>query len=308
VTLRVTTPIGSISVVGEIVEADPARWSVRRRDGSVVLVEVATIEARREMPPGRSATATAAEIQQISAFGWRAIETVRLGDWLLRASGGFTRRSNSAMAVGDPGVPLEEALGLVADWYAARGLPPTVSQADGASPPALTAALTETGWQLGVESHVMTGEVARAVQGIPAALGNALASGLELRADPLPDDSWYACYSGDSRPLGEAARRVFEDHPAVAFVSLRDGDRAVAVARASVDARWAGLFAIAVIPERRREGLGAAVTIGALKDAARRSARHVYLQVEVENSGAIELYRRLNLRVHHNYRYWTLPK
>jgi ribosomal protein S18 acetylase RimI-like enzyme len=273
-----------------------------------VLVEVATIEARREMPPGRSATATAAEIQQISAFGWRAIETVRLGDWLLRASGGFTRRSNSAMAVGDPGVPLEEALGLVADWYAARGLPPTVSQADGASPPALTAALTETGWQLGVESHVMTGEVARAVQGIPAALGNALASGLELRADPLPDDSWYACYSGDSRPLGEAARRVFEDHPAVAFVSLRDGDRAVAVARASVDARWAGLFAIAVIPERRREGLGAAVTIGALKDAARRSARHVYLQVEVENSGAIELYRRLNLRVHHNYRYWTLPK
>ena len=307
VTLRVATPVGPISVVGEIVEADSARWSVRRRDGSVVLVEVSTIEAKRVVPPGRSVTVTATELQQISAFGWRSIETVRLGEWLLRASGGFTRRSNSALAVGDPGVPLGEALSTVSTWYGERGLVPTVSIADGAAPAGLSEALATGGWQLGVESHVMAGEIAHALLGMPTAVDQALSRGLQLRVDETPDEAWYACYEGESRSVGEAGRRVFEDHPAVAFVSLRDGDRAVAVARASVDARWAGLFAIAVAPDRRREGLGAAVTLAALKDAARRSARHVYLQVEVGNTGAVDLYRRLNLRVHHNYRYWTAP-
>ncbi|HWA66926.1 MAG TPA: GNAT family N-acetyltransferase [Mycobacteriales bacterium] len=308
VTLRVATPVGPISVVGEIVEADPEHWSVRRRDGSVAKVAVASIEARREMPPGRSATATPTEVQQLAAFGWRALETVRLGDWLLRASGGFTRRSNSAMAVGDAGVPLERALDLVTDWYAERGLPPTVSQADGASPPQLPAYLSDRGWQLGAVSHVMTGEVAHALQGMPNAVAGAVAGGLELVAADAPDEAWYACYSQGAHAPGEVGRRVIENHPAASYLSLRDGERAVAVARASVDARWAGLFAVAVAPDRRREGLGAAVTLGALKDAARRGARHVYLQVEVGNAAAIELYRRLNLRVHHDYRYWSSPK
>ena len=47
------------------------------------------------------------ELEQVAAFGWRAQETVRLGEWLLRASGGFTQRANSVLAVGDPGVALE---------------------------------------------------------------------------------------------------------------------------------------------------------------------------------------------------------
>ena len=170
VTLRVATPVGPISVVGEIVEADSARWSVRRRDGSVVLVEVSTIEAKRVVPPGRSVTVTATELQQISAFGWRSIETVRLGEWLLRASGGFTRRSNSALAVGDPGVPLGEALSTVSTWYGERGLVPTVSIADGAAPAGLSEALATGGWQLGVESHVMAGEIAHALLGDPRVL------------------------------------------------------------------------------------------------------------------------------------------
>ncbi|HVW79355.1 MAG TPA: GNAT family N-acetyltransferase, partial [Mycobacteriales bacterium] len=259
-------------------------------------------------PPGRSTTASVAEVQQIAAFGWRAQETVRLGEWLLRAAGGFTQRANSVLAVGDPGCDLAAALDVASDWYAERGLPLVVMQADEASPSGLANALAARGCSPRNETHVMTGEIAHALRGMPDAVRSAGRAGLVVELADVPDESWYACYADAAADqVGAARRAVIENHPAVVFASLRDGERVVAVARAAVDARWAGLFAVTVAPDRRRSGLGAAVTLAALKEAARRGGRHVYLQVQASNTAAVELYRRLNLRVHHDYRYWAGP-
>ena len=51
---------------------------------------------------------------------------MRLGSWLLRADGGFTGRANSALPLGDPGLPLAGAVDEVEAWYRARGLPPMI--------------------------------------------------------------------------------------------------------------------------------------------------------------------------------------
>jgi hypothetical protein len=68
-----------------------------------------------------------AELERAAAAHWRGTEEERLGDWLLRAAGGFTGRANSALAVGDPGMPLPGAVGAVTAWYRARGLPPMIA-------------------------------------------------------------------------------------------------------------------------------------------------------------------------------------
>lgn len=65
---------------------------------------------------------TIVELETVAAQGWRAPEEAPLGRWLLRAARGFTGRANSALAAGDPGMPLAEAVTGVCDWYAARGL------------------------------------------------------------------------------------------------------------------------------------------------------------------------------------------
>jgi ribosomal protein S18 acetylase RimI-like enzyme len=307
VTLRVATPVGPISVVGEIVSADAELWLVRRRDGQIAEVSVASIEAQRVVPPRRSATTSAREIAQIAAFGWRAAVTMRLGDWLLRASSGFTQRANSALALGDPGMELDRAIDLVTEWYAERGLPALVMEPDGVAPRGLSERLRDRGWAARSETHVMTGEIAYALRAMPDAFAGLEVAGLEIRLDDAPDDAWYACYA-PAKPITDAVRAVIETHPAVVFASLRDGDEVVATARATVDVRWAGLAAVMVAADRRRQGLGAAVTLAASKEAARRGGRHLCLSVEVGNAPAIELYRRLNLRVHHNYRYWSPTK
>jgi len=72
-------------------------------------------------------TITIDDLEHAAAPGWRALEEDRLGDWLLRAASGFTGRANSALAVGDPGLPLAAAITQVSRWYRARGLPPMVA-------------------------------------------------------------------------------------------------------------------------------------------------------------------------------------
>src|SRR5215469_5660075 len=91
------------------------------------------------------------DLERVAAGHWRAAEEERLGDWLLRAARGFTGRANSALATGDPGLPLDDALAAVTDWYRARGLPPTIAvpmplPAEAAPPHVLDAHLAERSW------------------------------------------------------------------------------------------------------------------------------------------------------------------
>ena len=43
------------------------------------------------------------DLERVAARGWPGLEQDTLGEWLLRAGGGFTGRANSVLVVGDPG-------------------------------------------------------------------------------------------------------------------------------------------------------------------------------------------------------------
>jgi GNAT superfamily N-acetyltransferase len=297
VTLQVATPVGSIGVVGVLVTTTAETWTVRRRDGSVIDVSVESIRAMRVVPPGRAQRATVEEVQRTSALGWRALETARLGDWLLRAGGGFTGRANSALALGDPGMPLDRAIDAVVGWYVERKQPARIQLVDRDAPDGLAQQLDELGWGASPEVDVMTAELGHVLRAVPTR------PELNIRLDRAPDAAWLACYRQDAAPLPQAAREILANHPAVVFASVRDGAHAVAIARGVVDGRWAGLFGVEVTPSRRGEGLGALLSAAALRWCGERGARRAYLQVSNDNRPAIELYERLNFTVHHHYRY-----
>src|SRR5450432_4240420 len=100
------------------------------------------------------------DLELVAAGSWQATEQARLGDWMLRAAEGFTGRSNSALAVGDPGLPLAEAVDQVCDWYRARGLTPMIAVPFPVGVPETSAVdrlLIERGWPLrSVAATVMT--------------------------------------------------------------------------------------------------------------------------------------------------------
>lgn len=247
------------------------------------------------------------DLERVAAKHWRGTEETRLGEWLLRAAGGFTGRANSALPLGDAGLPLDTAVDAVADWYRVRGLPPMIAvplPLEGDSPAReLDALLSERTWA------TRSGTAFVMVADLPLTrVPPDLARDAEFRADAEPDDAWLARYHyRGTEQQSPVMRDVLTSAPAQAFTSIRSGTDVLAIARLSIADGWAGLTAVEVRSDHRRAGLGTAITAAACAEAASRGVRSVFLQVEADNTAARSLYERCGFRYSHRYHYRVAP-
>jgi len=284
-------------VVGVLVDAGPEVLVVRRRDGSHVEIGRAAVTAMKAVP---AAPRDVLALEEVAALGWPAPETRRLGRWLLRAAEGWTGRGNSVLPLGDPGLPLDQALAEVTAWYGERGLPgrftiPTPARE------ALDAALTERGWSAYNPTAVLTADVAVTLRRLPA-------PDPRVTVEPEPGADWLSVYHyRGTAELPPVARRVLAGGREPGFAVLRDGGRPLAIARGAVDAGWIGVTAVEVDADHRRQGLGTAVMRAILDWGLARGAVSTYLQVAEENAGALALYDRLGFARHHRYHYTVAP-
>ncbi len=279
--------------------------SITRRDGEAVRIPESVLVAGRAVPPAAptrgplaAPAASAAELREITTRCWPPCETERLGDWLLRAGGGFSRRANSVLAEGDPGLPFAETLARITGWYAGRSLAPRAQVAvDGA----LDEAFAAHGWR--AEAPTLTRTAA-----LPP-LADAPGAGRSDRPVGLArrlDEGWLARYHRTGH-LAPAARKVLGGGSSVWFATVADpdgSDRPAAIGRCAVEGRWAMFAAVEVAPAHRRRGLATAV-MGALARAAlAEGATGAFLQVEADNTAAGRLYDRLGFGTvgGHHYR------
>jgi len=114
--------------LGELVAMDGSFVVVRTRRGDERISKSAVVAAKQVPPaPARRGAphraVSVVDLQRLMARGWRAPETAQLGGWLLRCAGGWTRRANSVLPLGDPGLALRLAVEEAMRWYAERGLP-----------------------------------------------------------------------------------------------------------------------------------------------------------------------------------------
>ncbi len=243
------------------------------------------------------------ELAEVAALGWRGTEEEQLGGWRMRAAGGFTGRANSALAVGDPGLPLPAAAAAVHRWYAARDLPTMISVAYPCGQPQdseLDRFLAGAGWTVRSGAATVLTAPAAAVAGAPVDPVHRV----RVDIDAEPDDAWLARYHyRGQQELPPAARRVLRSAPWQAFGSVRDDGATLAIGRVAVARGWAGLTAIEVAPGHRRRGLAQALTATLAARAAAQGAHWLYLQVEDGNAAARALYHRLGFTTHHGYHY-----
>jgi ribosomal protein S18 acetylase RimI-like enzyme len=308
VVVRYRLPAGSqpplTDVVGTLDAADAEALTVAGPHGPVTVrrSDVVVVKAVPPRPTRRGRPHLAVgdrDLERLTADGWRAVEEEWEGGWLLRASGGFTTRGNSVLPLGDPGLPLEEAVQRAEAWYAARGLPPQVHLVLPASgDPAddrLGSLLGRRGYTLRQPSLVMTAAAAD----IPALRDEA-----SVTVEATLTRRWAQAYARQRTPVPGVTEQVLAGTAQTSFLSLSgpSGDVS-AVARVTRHPGWAGLSALWVDPGQRGRGLGRTLVRATGMLARRHGRAAVYLQVEADHDLAVALYESEGFRTHHAYGY-----
>ncbi|MEH0546667.1 GNAT family N-acetyltransferase [Streptomyces sp. B21-105] len=305
--------------VGVLTSWDDGVLAITRKSGESVRVDASSLVAGKVVPAAparrRGPAAGYRELAGVAARAWRPVESARLGEWELRAAAGFTRRANSVLPLGDPGMPLDAALDAVRAWYGARGLPAYVQTATGAegTEELLCAELDRRGWVREVTAELWIGALA------PVA-DRADAEGVVLSREA--DEAWLARYqrkgvsevalrvlTGRSSHSGESGGGGSGGGPSVWFASVPapEGGAPAAIGRCVVDGRWAGFAAVEVAPGHRRRGLATTVMAALAGRALDEGASAAWLQVEEENEVARALYAGMGFAAHHAYHHYREP-
>lgn len=308
--------------VGVLSSRDEEHLVVETSRGPV-RIALASVTTAKEVPPKPSRRGaphlalSIEDLQRVMVPAWGAVERDTLGEWVLRASAGYTQRGNSVVPVGSPGLPLETAVEEVEAWYAARQLPAKFALAgpegfDAGDDP-LGSLLVGRGYVVGSRTLNLT--ASREVIATADPGGPAVTLGEELTGP------WLETYRRTRATVPGATEAVLRGSPRVLFGSitpggglsqqlgLRAADAAgttpIALARLGIGAGWGGLGAVWTDPAYRGRGLAAHLT-AALAGALRaEGVSLMHLQVEHDNAPAIRLYRRLGFAVHSSYAYLT---
>jgi GNAT superfamily N-acetyltransferase len=281
IVVRHLLPDGSATdVLGTCTSWGPTSLTIDR-DGPAeragpVEIALSDVVTGKPVPPRASVRARVAprDVELHSFADWPEVTREPLGQWVLRSSppigGRLLKRGNSALAMGDPGMPLDAAAARVRATYEQLGRTPMAQvERDGD----VERGLRAQGWEpFGVgDSETMLAGVASVLRGLRGA----------APADP---------------ELVEDGDRL--------TVRLHGG---AATGGASLDGDWLCVHSLHVDPDHRRRGLATSAVTELLDWGASRGARTVWLHVESDNAPALALYAGLGFRVHHLNRYLRAP-
>ena len=302
--------------VGELVARNDDFLVVDTKTERVKLIRADVVAAKDVPPPasrpGRAHERVSADdLEKVMAKGWQALDRGGVGEWVLRASEGFTGRANSALVVGDPSLPVDKAIDYVEKWYAERDRPP-IFQVHGERGfvvdeiPA-AAALIERGYAVGGGRHdwqrvlVMTG--------LSASVPPLTEESAPVTADAELKLDWLMSYGEQRTIVPGATEAVLTGSDGQLFLSVTDPEsgRIIALARMAIHPGWAGVFGLWVHPDHRRQGLATTVVSAIAMVARENNMPAMYLQVSSDNADGVAFWERLGFGVHHEYTYLARP-
>jgi N-acetylglutamate synthase len=242
----------------------------------------------------------AAELERCLLTVWPAVTTQMIDGWAVRFANGYSARANSASAL-RPGAQMTDALlNTIIPMYRAAGLPTQVRVTPAAHHDTASF-LKARGFQRINQAITMT-----------APLTQPLAYSHAVKMLPTPEPIWLKGVSmrqsGNKRNPEHLHAIVSRLRVPAVFAVLEIEHDAVGFGLCAIDRGWAEFGNIMIDAAHRGKGLGRALVSSLLHWAQNNDARHAFLQVDAENTVAINLYRSLGFVHAYDYETWALPQ
>lgn len=240
----------------------------------------------------------ARELEEVVVDAWPATESEELDGWLLRKSGGPSRRGNS-VATNETGgkLSLDERVAHTESWYAARGQP-AMFQVGPCAPVELDHVLQERGYAQSADAVLAGVEPSEVLTRLSSA---------DAQVSRTPCLGWWQMVREASRfseSVDVLAALLDRLGTRCRFATRFDGEgRAIATCFGIASERRLGIYGMLTLPEARRSGAAASL-LRALSHAAREEQmEELYLLVEADNEPARALYARAGFRDVYRYHY-----
>ena len=236
-------------------------------------------------------------IEEAALNAWPAPRQVIYDGWLLRLTGGHSKRVNSVNPLYASTLPLEEKIHTCEAIYTSQGGPCLFRINEFMATPQLTQALLEAGYTPFDPTYVL---------GRDLVLGDDAQSDLTILE--MPADDWlrmrdqFIRVSEPDRLAHEAILHSIV--PERVLMGLFVGGKPAACGMAVVEGPLLGFFSIYTASKSRRKGFGRLI-MAALSDwGIERGATYGYLQVEGDNHPALAMYARLGFERIYAYEYY----
>ena len=218
---------------------------------------------------------------------WPALTEVFYDGWLIRLTGGDSRRTNSVSVIAPPREKLDAKLAFCERIYQAHQLP-LVFRVRSLDTPALERHLEQEGFVAHDETLTLFLDLGS------AKTDNGF-EGFGIEAKPSPQ--WLAAHQNVSG-YSQAQRQLRERQLELialprAFVAIKDAGQIVSLAYGVVHERIMSVQSVATDPARRQQGFSRAALLGLFAWGVALGARGACLQVLANNAPALGLYRSL---------------
>ena len=236
-------------------------------------------------------------IEEAALNAWPAPRQMIYDGWLLRFTGGHSKRVNSVNPLYTSTLPLEAKIHTCEAIYARQGGPCLFRINEFIGTPQLTQALQEAGYTPFDPTFV---------------LGRDLAVGKDVQADltimEMPAEDWFRMRDQFIRvPAADRTAHEAILHSIMSemvLMGLFAGGKPAACGMGVVEGPLMGFFSIYTASKSRRKGYGRLI-MGALSDwGIERGATYGYLQVEGDNHPALAMYARCGFKRIYGYAYF----
>lgn len=237
-------------------------------------------------------------LEEVSLNAWPALYQMLLDGWLMRFSGGYTKRANSINALYEGSAAMdrdiEARITTCEARYADHGLPAIFRITPFSLPSDLDERLAARGYRRFDATHVQMRDLAEA-----ADIGST-----QLPLVEMALDTWLETYAAlAGRPVSPWQRAIVNAILPPRYLACMEVEGyPVACGMAVTEPPYVGLFSLITHPDLRRRGYGQALVKKLLAWGKEKDAKCAYLQVQEKNAPARALYTKLGFR--DTYVYW----